>query len=67
LDEPTPSASCDKLERLDGKAGAWILELDDWLGSLNHGRRLAYTLALAGTAVAVGCFYLAGLVDEDVG
>jgi hypothetical protein len=56
-----------QLERVGGKATVWILGLNDWLVSLIRGPRLAYTLALVCAAVAGGCFYLAGLADEDDG
>jgi hypothetical protein len=53
-----------KLERLGGKATVWVVGLDAWLGSLWHGQRLSYTLALLSTAVAGLCAYIAGLMAE---
>jgi hypothetical protein len=56
-----------QLERMNGKVGVWMVGLDDWIGSISHGRNLAFTLALLSAAVAGGCHYLAGLADEDDG
>jgi hypothetical protein len=53
-------------ERMSGKTGAWIGRLDDSLGSLLHGRNLAYTLAAVCALAAGGCFFLAGLADEEI-
>ncbi len=44
-----------EVERLGGRAGLLTSDLDEWLASLWHGRRLAYTLA-AGTVVATAVY-----------
>lgn len=46
------------MERIGGKAVVFAAELNDWLASLWHGRRLAATLAVISVAVA-WFFYLA--------
>jgi hypothetical protein len=56
-----------QLARLGGSASVRIVEFDSWLGSLWHGQRLAWTLALMSTAVGGLCIYLADLAAEDVG
>jgi hypothetical protein len=54
-----------ELERLGGKATVWTHQLDQWLSSLWHGQRLAYTLGALSLAIALLCFHIAGLMDED--
>ncbi len=56
-----------EVERIGGKSAVLLLEFHRWFLSLWHGRRLAYTLALLSAAVALLCFYVAGLMGEDVG
>lgn len=55
-----------QIERFGGKMTLQMVELQDWLGSLWHGRRLAYTLALLSTAVGGVCLHVARLAAEDV-
>lgn len=55
-----------EVERMGGKATVRMAEFEDWLGSLWHGKRLAFTLALLATAIGGSCVYLAGLAAEDV-
>ncbi|MFH0130116.1 hypothetical protein [Variovorax sp. EL159] len=55
-----------EVERMGGKATVWMVESEAWLGSLFHGKRLAYTLAVLSTAVAGVCIYLAALAAEEV-
>lgn len=64
---PFDSASGEEqqLERLGGKAAVWTYRFDRWLASLWHGQRLAYTLAVLSTAIALACFYVAGLMAVD--
>jgi hypothetical protein len=61
------SAELQQLERLGGQASVRTYQFDRWLASLWHGRRLAYTLAILSAGVALLCFYIAGLMAEDVG
>lgn len=56
-----------EVERLGGSASVYIVEFDSWLGTLWHGRRLAWTLAAASALAAGACLYIAGLAGEDVG
>ena len=55
-----------QIERFGGKMTLQMVELQDWLGSLWHGKRLAYTLALLSTAVGGACIHFAKLAAEDV-
>jgi len=55
-----------EVERMGGKATVRMAEFEDWLGSLWHGKRLAFTLALLSTAIGGACVYLAGLAAEDL-
>jgi hypothetical protein len=55
-----------ELERLGGKAASQTYRFNHWLGSLWHGERLAYTLAVLSVALSLMCFYIAGLMAEDV-
>jgi len=56
-----------EVERLGGQPAVLVLEFHRWFLSLWHGRRLAYTLAGLSAAVALLCFYIAGLMAEDDG
>jgi hypothetical protein len=56
-----------QVERLGGMSAVYALEFHRWFLSLWHGRRLAYTLAALSAAVALLCFYIAGLMAEDEG
>lgn len=51
--------------RAGGQGTLMLVRLDDWLGSLWHGRRLAATLAVAALVLALACRWVAALVDED--
>jgi hypothetical protein len=55
-----------QLERLGGKASVWTYQFDRWLALLWHGRRLAYTLAILSTGIAILCFYIAELMAVDI-
>ena len=52
-------------ERMGGKALVMTAQFDDWLGSLWHGQRLAWTLGVLAMAVSGGCVFVAGLMEED--
>lgn len=54
-----------QIERLGGQGTLLIARLDDWLGSLWHGRRLALTLWVVGSLLACACRFVAGLVDDS--
>ncbi|MDQ8002457.1 MAG: hypothetical protein REU00_21340, partial [Pseudomonadota bacterium] len=53
-----------QIERVGGQGTLLIARLDDWLGRLRHGRRLALTLGVAATLAALACRFVAGLVDD---
>jgi hypothetical protein len=55
------------IARIGGAATVRVVQFDQWLGSLWHGERLAWTIAVLSLLVSGACFYLAGLMDEDVG
>lgn len=55
------------IARIGGTATVRTVELDQWLASLWHGERLAWTIAVLSAIVGAACFYVAGLMDEDVG
>jgi hypothetical protein len=49
----------DQMERIGGKSVILGVEFDDWIGSLWHGRRLAYTLTFISVGSSIVCFFLA--------
>jgi len=55
-----------ELERLGGTATAQTVKFDQWLSSLWHGRNLAVTLAVLGLAVGGACWWVGGLMGEEV-
>lgn len=65
LDES--SREMQQVERLGGKPAVLALEFHRWFLSLWHGRPLAWTLAILCAAVALLCFHIAGLMDDDAG
>lgn len=54
-----------QIERVGGRGTLLIARLDDWLGTLWHGRRLALTLVALGWVAAFGCRFVAGLLDDN--
>jgi len=54
-----------QLERLGGTASVRTADLDAWLSSLWHGRRLAATLAALGLVFGGLCWRLGGLMSEE--
>jgi len=54
-----------QLERLGGMASVRTAELDEWLSSLWHGRRLAMTLAALGFVAGAACWRVGGLMSEE--
>ena len=64
--EPSTSQRA-QTERMGGKALVMTAQFDDWFGSLWHGQRLAWTLAVLAAIAAGGCVYVAGLMEEDAG
>lgn len=53
-----------EVERLGGKAGLLTSDLDEWLASLWHGKRLAYTIA-AGTVVVTAAYLAVRAARRD--
>ena len=53
-----------QIERLGGQGTLLLVQLDHWLGSLWHGRRLAATLAISALTLALACRWVASLVEE---
>ena len=52
------------IERLGGRATVYAVRLNRWLGSLWHGRTLAYTIAGLSTVAAAICGWIAdGVAD----
>jgi hypothetical protein len=47
------------IERIGGKSAVYAARFNQWLGSLWHGRTLAYTVAAIATVVAAICFLAA--------
>ena len=54
------------LERLGGTATAQTVKFDQWLSSLWHGQNLAITLAVLGLVLGGACWWLGGLMGEEV-
>lgn len=48
-----------EMERLGGKFNVILDEFNQWLSSLWHGKRLAYTIALLAIVVALACYWVA--------
>jgi hypothetical protein len=53
-----------QMEQIGGKANVAVAEFADWCGSLWHGRRLAYTVAVLCVGSCFVCFYLARQLPE---
>ena len=52
------------LELMGGKLGVVLAEVNDWLASLWHGRRLGCTVAVLSIATAAACFWVARLMSN---
>lgn len=55
-----------QLERIGGKSVVLASDFNQWLGSLWHGTRLAWTLGVLAVAIALFCFWLAGLMAVEI-
>ncbi len=56
-----------EVQMYGGTANLLATELREWIGSLWHGKRLAYTVAVLSALFASGCFFVASrspLEDE---
>ncbi len=56
-----------QLERIGGRAAVVGVEIDHFLGSLWHGRRLAYTLAGLSVSAAFACWRIGRMIDVREG
>jgi hypothetical protein len=65
VDADDRSPEMQNLARMSGQAGVQTYRLDQWLGSLWHGRRLAATVAVLSVAVGLLCLHIAGLMREE--
>jgi len=54
-----------ELARLGGTASVETVKFDQWMDSLWHGQRLAFTLAVLGLVVGGACWHVGGLMDEE--
>ena len=52
------------IELFGGKAMVTMVRFNQWLGSLWHGERLAFTMGVLSILVALACFWVAGRVSE---
>jgi len=52
------------IELFGGKAMIPMVRFNQWLGSLWHGERLAFTMGVLSIVVALACFWVARLVSE---
>ena len=52
------------LELMGGKLGIVLAEVNDWFGSLWHGRRLGCTVAVLAIATSAACFWVAQLMSN---
>ena len=51
------------LERVSGKSAVYLMQFSNWLDSLWHGRRLAFTLAGISLVIAFFCFWMAHMLS----
>jgi hypothetical protein len=55
----------DQIERIGGKANVLAIELNSWLVSLWHGKRLAYSIASLSVGGFIGCYLLANFLTDS--
>jgi hypothetical protein len=55
-----------QLERIGGKAAVFAVEFNQWFESLWHGKHLASTVAILSIVVALGCFFVAHVLSDDL-
>ena len=55
-----------EVDRLGGTATVQTVRFNGWLGSLFHGQRLAFTLALLGLVVGGAFWHIGGLMGEEL-
>ena len=48
-----------QIERIGGKATVYVVRFNEWLGSLWHGRQLAFTIGIISIVIALVCFWIA--------
>jgi hypothetical protein len=54
-----------QMEVLGGKSNILATEIREWVGSLWHGKRLAYTLATVSITSSLVCFFLAQSLNHS--
>ena len=54
------------IELFGGKAMIPMVRFNQWLGTLWHGERLAFTMGVLSIVVALACFWVAGRVLENM-
>ncbi len=54
-----------QMEVLGGKSNILATEIREWVGSLWHGTRLAYTLAFVSVGAALACFLIAHRLNQS--
>jgi hypothetical protein len=53
------------IERIGGKAAVYAARFNQWLAGLWHGKQLAFTVAALAVALALVCFWVARLTEND--
>ena len=64
-DEIAQQREMQQVERLGGTATVQTVKFNLWLGSLWHGERLAFTLAVLGLVVGGACWKIGSLMGEE--
>ena len=52
-----------QIERIGGMAAVYAVRFNQWLGSLWHGRQLAFTIGVLAIVIALVCFWVASVVS----
>ena len=53
-----------ELELMGGKSYILFTDINEWVASLFHGRRLAYTVGVLSVAGILGCRWFAGVLEQ---
>ena len=53
-----------QVQRLGGQTGLLMVHFNQWLDSLWHGERLAYTIGALAIVVGLACFKIAAMIAE---
>ncbi len=65
VSNPDTKRNVYQMEVLGGKANILATEIREWVGSLWHGRRLAYTLACVSVGSSLVCLLLAHRLNHS--